>query len=94
MEETKKSIKECFICGISVKSFCFKYFSYFCDECFIYVHKKERNNKHIKETIDYFIPIDTQCPEHPRQPISLFCLNENGNKIYIFILYFFSTLLL
>ena len=96
MEEIiNKNIKECIICGISANSFCFKCFSYFCDECFKYVHKKEKNNKHIKEEIDYFVPLDIKCPEHPRQPISLFCLNENGNKIYfLFNFKYYRTLLL
>ena len=80
MEVIKKNMKECDICGIEANTFCIKCFNYYCEECFNYVHKKQKNNKHNKEKIDYFVPIDTICQEHPKQPISLFCIDENGKK--------------
>ena len=35
-----------------------------------------KNDKHKKEKIDYFIPLDTKCSEHPKVPVNLFCLDE------------------
>jgi len=38
--------------------------------------KKNQKNNHKKENIDYFVPIDTKCPDHPQNPINLFCVDE------------------
>ena len=32
-----------------------------------------------RKKIDYFVPIDTVCPEHNGIRINLFCLDEKGN---------------
>ena len=37
--------------------------------------------QHKKEKIDYFVPIDTRCPEHDGNNINLFCIDEKGNNI-------------
>ena len=82
-----KNQKLCEICGNVATSLCFKCISYFCEECYKYVHDKKINSQHRKEKIDYFVPYDTKCPQHPKIPITLFCIDEKGNKIlYLFII--------
>ena len=71
-----KNIKTCEICGKDATSLCFKCISYFCDECYKYIHDKKINNQHIKEKVDYFVPIDTKCPDHPKDRLNLFCVDE------------------
>ena len=51
---------------------------YFCEWCFKFVHEKSCND-HKKEEIDYLVPIDLKCPEHPKNIINLFCVEERGN---------------
>ena len=62
-------------------SLCFQCFKYFCDCCLKCVHDKKKNINHKKEKIDYFVPIDTQCPAHEKNILSLFCVDEKGNII-------------
>ena len=81
MEKDKNIIKKCEICEIEATSICLKCMSYYCNNCFKYVHEKETKSQHKKEKIDYFIPIDTKCPEHQTVPINLFCLDEKGKNI-------------
>ncbi len=71
--------KKCGICKIMATSLCFECNSYFCDQCSKYVHDKEINSKHKKESIDPFVPIDVKCPDHPQHPMYLFCAEEKGN---------------
>ena len=73
--EIKNIIKKSEICGIEATSLCLKCISYYCDPCFKYIHEKQINNQHKKEKIDYYAPIDTKCPEHPKIPITLFCID-------------------
>ena len=42
------------------------------------MYMKELRTEHKKEKIDYFVPIDTHCSAHERNPINLFCLDEKG----------------
>ena len=84
--EEKKNIKQCEICGNDATSLCYKCISYFCEECYKYVHSKDRNKEHKKEKVDYFVPIDTKCPDHPKIPVTLFCVDEKGNINYIIII--------
>ena len=79
MELSKKNFKYCEICEIEATSLCLECLSYYCDDCFKYVHDKKAKNNHKKEKIDYFVPFDTKCIKHPLNPINLFCVNENGN---------------
>ena len=51
---------------------------HFCDSCYKIAHEKIDDNKHKKEKIDYFNPIETKCQKHPKVPINLFCLDEKG----------------
>ena len=84
MNEKKNNIKLCEICEKEATSLCLKCISYFCEECFKYIHDKKPNTQHKKEKIDYFAPFDTKCPEHPKVIINLFCLEEKG-KLNIFL---------
>ncbi len=56
---------------------------YFCDDCYKLVHEKQKNNKHIKEHLDYYVPMDIKCPQHPKCLQNLFCLDENGKYFYL-----------
>ena len=38
------------------------------------------NSNHKKEKIDYYVPIETRCHEHPNVALNLFCLDEKGNN--------------
>jgi len=79
METIEKNIKQCDICKAKeAKSLCPQCFSYYCDKCFKAVHEEEINKNHKKEEIDYYVPIDTRCPEHKGDNISLFCIDEKG----------------
>ena len=85
MEINNKSFKQCDICkDKEAKSLCPQCFSYYCEGCFKQVHENTKNSKHKKEAIDYYVPIDTRCPDHERIPINLFCIDEKGN---IFLIY-------
>lgn len=91
MEKNKNIlIKECDICGENATSLCFKCIHYFCDSCFKFIHDKKKNASHLKEPLDPYIPIDLKCPEHPINPITVFCLDEKGNFLHIY--YIFLTI--
>ncbi len=79
MKESNNLIKHCEICNSEAKSLCFECFSYFCDSCFKFVHEKSCNNDHKKEEIDYLVPIDLKCQQHPKNIINLYCVEERGN---------------
>ncbi len=78
MEGNPIRIKKCEICNANATNICFQCYSYFCESCFKFIHDKENNVYHIKEKIDYFVPIELKCHNHPKI-INLFCLNEKGN---------------
>ena len=81
MEINQKNFKQCEICKVEeAKSLCPQCYCYYCDGCFKYVHDRKEKNNHKKEKIDYFVPIDTVCPEHNGIRINLFCLDEKGNN--------------
>ena len=65
-------------------SLCFKCEMYLCDSCYKLIHDKQKNSQHIKERIDYYVPIDVKCPQHPNCPLNLFCLNDKGIYIFFF----------
>ena len=82
MEKNQKNFKKCDLCESQATTLCFDCFcNYFCDSCYKYIHDKKENSNHKKENIDYTLPIDTRCPEHPKNSLNLFCLDEKGNKI-------------
>ena len=78
MEEVSKNFKLCEFCKNQANSICYECFMYFCDSCYKIAHEKIDDNKHKKEKIDYFNPIETKCQKHPKVPINLFCLDEKG----------------
>ena len=86
--EKKSDNKLCDICGESATNICFKCTMYFCDSCYNTVHNKKKVIEHKKEKLDFFVPMELKCLEHPNDRINLFCLDENGNYIYINIFYF------
>ena len=96
MEIANNNLKQCEICKIEATSLCLECISYYCDECYKYVHNKKENKNHKKEQIDYFVPIDTKCPEHSKRILDLFCIDEKGNplKFCIIILHYRTLLFL
>ena len=81
-----ENLKKCEICGLEAKSLCLNCIMYLCENCYKFVHEKDINKNHNKEKIDYFCPIETKCPEHKKDRINLFCVDEKG-KQYIIINY-------
>ena len=81
MESKNNQFNKCEICKINTTNLCLQCKGCFCDQCFKYIHEKESNKNHKKETIDLFDPIDTKCPNHPNVPLNLFCVDEKGNYI-------------
>ena len=81
MNKHQKQIKLCEICEAPATSLCLNWTSYFCESSFKFVHEKKANIKHKKENIDLFVPIDTKCPDHPKTPMNLFCVDEKGKII-------------
>ena len=84
MEEKPKNFKACDLCGAQAIFLCLECLAnYYCDSCYKLIHDKKEKNNHKKEKLDYFIPIDTRCPKHPKVSLNLFCLDEKGNiQIY------------
>ena len=85
MEENQKNFKYCDICKSKATFLCLECLcdNYYCDSCYKLAHDNKENSSHKKEKIDYYVPIETKCPEHKNVPLNLFCLDEKGNKIYI-----------
>ena len=84
MENIQKNFKQCDMCKIrEATSLCHPCFSYYCNCCFKAVHERTENKEHKVVKIDYFVPIDTRCPEHKGDNITLFCIDEKGKIIYV-----------
>ena len=82
MENKQKNFKQCDMCKVvEATSLCPQCFCYYCDECYKLVHGRKENKDHKKEAIDYNVPIDTRCPAHDKDAVTLFCIDEKG-KIY------------
>ena len=94
MEKKQNKDKLCEICDSNATNLCIKCFSYFCESCYKLMHAKKENNQHIKEKIDYLVPIVTKCLEHPKYPNELYCINEKSNYINFNIKYFNYIILL
>ena len=73
--------KKCDICQEKANIICLKCNSYYCEECFKYVHNKPANLEHKKDRIDPYVPIETKCKFH-NFPLNLFCITEKGNKYF------------
>ena len=83
-----ESNKQCDICKVNEAiCLCPQCFSYYCDSCYKPVHDLKENKDHIKASIDYNVPIDIWCPDHKKNAINLFCLDEKGKIYYHIILY-------
>ena len=89
MEDKQKNFKLCDICESQATLLCLECLTnYYCDSCYKLIHDKKTKANHKKEKIDYYVPIETRCPEHPKVELNLFCLDEKGNNNkYIIILY-------
>jgi len=87
MEDKKSQIKECNFCGSDSKCLCFDCLLYFCDNCYKLIHDMKKNMTHKKENIDPYISINLKCSEHPKFPVTLFCLEEKSNNIYFYLYY-------
>ena len=85
IEKKSELIKECEICKTNASCLCFQCNNYYCESCYKFVHDKQANSSHKKESIDPFMPIDIKCPEHPQDRMYLFCADEKGNYIFYFI---------
>ena len=84
MEENQKNFKYCDICKSQATLLCLECVcNYYCDSCYKMIHDIKENNNHKNEKIDFFVPIETWCPQHPNVALNLFCLDEKGNNIYI-----------
>ena len=82
MENKQKNFKQCNICKfVEATSLCPQCFCYYCDGCYKQVHIVKENKGHKKEAIDYNVPIDTRCPDHDKDAVTLFCIDEKS-KIY------------
>jgi len=82
MSDNLNKIKKCEICNVDATNLCFQCYSYFCESCYKFIHDKNYNANHKKEKIDYFVPIDIKCHNHPKNIINLYCVEEKGN-LYI-----------
>ena len=78
MEENKNI--SCEICGSIATSLCVKCTAYYCDSCYKLIHNQKDKAEHKKDKINYVIPIETKCLNHPKYPKELFCVDEKGNK--------------
>ena len=74
--------KKCEICKEIANNLCLSCMFYLCDNCFKFIHDKSINSQHKKEKIDYFVPLDAKCPEHPKYVMDFFCVDEKGIFFY------------
>ena len=81
MKKNQNNYKQCEICKTEATSLCLDCYNYYCDACSKYVHDKKENISHKKEKIDYYVPIDTKCPDHEGIRINLFCVDEKGKNL-------------
>lgn len=77
-KEKSKNFKDCEICKSDASCICYECQSYFCEKCYKVIHEGENVLQHKKEKVDIFIPIILKCPEHSKEKISLFCLEEKS----------------
>ena len=79
--EKSKNIRECEMCDSNATCLCFECNNYFCENCYKLIHNLKKNISHKKEVLDSFVPIDLKCQNHPKDRMSLFCLNDKGKFI-------------
>ena len=90
MEKKKLSnTKECDFCNIKAIYLCFICKNYFCEICYKIIHELKKNSQHQKELIDPYIPIEINCPEHPKYPLELFCIDEKGIIIILIFIFIY-----
>ena len=80
-----QNFKKCEICESDAQCLCYKCKMYLCDNCYKFIHQKKKNiNEHKKEKIDFFVPIEIKCQEHPQDRINLFCVDDKGKYIKLY----------
>ena len=79
--ENYKGNKKCDICNSDSTCVCFICLSYFCESCFKFIHDKEKNSSHKKETIDPYITYNFKCRTHQLSQITLYCVDEKGKLL-------------
>ena len=79
--KNSKNIRECEMCDSSATCLCFECNNYLCENCYKMIHNLKKNISHKKENIDSFVPIDLKCPTHPKDRMSLFCINDKRKFI-------------
>jgi len=77
--------KSCELCKDTATNICYDCSFYLCNSCFDFLHDKDENIFHKKETINQIIPIDLKCQKHPKIPMTLFSVVEKS-KIYHLII--------
>ena len=65
-------------------------YNYYCDSCYKLIHNIKENKNYKKGKIDYFLPIATRYPEHPKILLDLFCIDEKG----MFLIYIIKYLII
>lgn len=85
--EGKSKLKKCELCLSEATCLCYECMTYYCDSCFILVHKNEERKSHEKQKIDCFVPVEVKCPEHKLVPLNLFCVDDKSN-LYNFLIIF------
>ena len=83
MDNKLQLLKYCELCEANATSLCFECLEYFCDSCFKIIHEKKLKSQHKKEKIDFYVPLELKCPDHPKNGNNLFCLEEKGKIIKI-----------
>lgn len=79
MEKNKnKNFKDCEICDSNATCLCYKCYNYYCEQCYKFIHDKQKNSNHKKESVDPYLTFDLKCPAHPTYPMYLFCVDESG----------------
>ena len=70
--------KSCELCKDFATNICYDCSFYLCDSCFDFLHNKDENIFHKKESINPIIPIDLKCKKHPKVLLALFSVDEKG----------------
>ena len=79
----EKNFKKCDICENEASNLCFDCMMYFCETCYKLIHDKKKSDNHKKEKLDFFVPIELRCQDHPKNFINLFCMDDKGKNYFI-----------
>ena len=79
----EKNFIICYICENDASNLCFDCMMYFCETCYKLIHDKKKSGNHKKEKLDFFVPIELRCHNHPKIFINLFCMDDKGKNYFI-----------